>query len=263
VSRPLVALLTDFGTGGPYVAAMKGVMLGICRDLDFLDISHEVRPHDIIGAGAILMATVPYLPAGTVIVAVVDPGVGTARRALAARAGGHVFVGPDNGVLAPVLDALGPDELVSIENPRFARPSTATTFEGRDRFGPAAAWIACGTALGEFGPPVAVFTRERRPEPRAAENTLEGEVVWVDRFGNLVTNISRSAWLREAAGRSGDVLAGGRSAGSLLRTYAEAAPGALCPVFGSTDQLEVAVREGSAAETLGLGPGAPVTVVWR
>ncbi|MDO8835803.1 MAG: SAM-dependent chlorinase/fluorinase [Vicinamibacterales bacterium] len=260
--RRIVALLTDFGTAGPYVAAMKGAVLSVCQDIDLLDITHEVTPHDIAGGAAVLAAATPYLPRGTIVVAVVDPGVGAGRHALAAESGGYVLLGPDNGLLAPLFDLWGVETLVSIEEPRFARGAVSATFEGRDRFGPAAAWIAAGTAVAELGPPLSRYRPLNGPPLRAEPRALSGSVVWVDRFGNLVTNISRRAWLGEGRGRAGVVSIAGACVGEPVRTYADLAAGAAGALFGSPDQLEIAVREGSAAERFRAGPGAGVEVVW-
>ena len=204
----------------------------------------------------------PYLPRGTIVVAVVDPGVGAGRHALAAEAGGYVLLGPDNGLLAPLLDLWGVETLVSIDEPRFARASVSATFEGRDRFGPAAAWIAAGTAVIDLGSPLTHYVPLDRPQPCGDGRVLTGFVVWVDRFGNLVTNISRSVWLRESRGRAGVVWVSGERVGAPVRTYADLAAGTPGVLFGSTDQLEIAVREGHAANRFRAAPGAAVEVVW-
>jgi hypothetical protein len=260
--RRVIALLTDFGTAGPYVAAMKGAILNVCPEVDLVDITHEIAPHDIAGGAAILAAAVPYFPPGTIVVAVVDPGVGSGRQALAAETGGYVLLGPDNGLLAPLLDEWGVATLVSIEEARFARAAVSATFEGRDRFGPAAGWIAAGTGVADLGPPVSHYAPTDRPGPRGEGRALTGSVVWVDRFGNLVTDISRSTWMRESQGRGGSVWVAGTCVGEPVRTYGDLAAGAPGALFGSTEQLEIAVREGRAADRFGASPGAVVKVVW-
>jgi S-adenosylmethionine hydrolase len=261
--RRIVALLTDFGTAGPYVAAMKGAILSVCPDVDLLDVTHEAPPHNVAGGAAVLEAAVPYLPRGTIVVAVVDPGVGTGRHSLAAESGGYVLLGPDNGLLAPLLDLWGVETLVSIDEPRFARAAVSATFEGRDRFAPAAGWIAAGTAVSDLGPPLPGYLPLDRPQPCGVDGrVLTGSVVWVDRFGNLVTNISRGVWLRESQGRTGVVWVSGDCVGAPVRTYADLAAGTPGVLFGSTDRLEIAVREGHAAQRFGAVPGAVVEVVW-
>src|SRR4051794_11415545 len=136
MSRPVIALLTDFGLRDHYTGTMKGVALGICRDITFVDITHDIPPHDVVTAGLELAAAYRYFPAGTIFLVVVDPGVGSARRAIAAEAGGYQFVAPDNGVLSVVFDGLPPERIVELTNDRYARPSQSRTFEGRDRFAP-------------------------------------------------------------------------------------------------------------------------------
>src|SRR5436190_6165306 len=151
-ARPVLALLTDFGTRDPYVGAMKGAALSVCADATLVDLTHEVAAHDVAEAARHLAAAAPYFPPGSAFVVIVDPGVGSARRALAASAGGHWFVGPDNGVLTPVLGAGA--AIVEITSPRYMRAAVSRTFEGRDRFAPAAAWLLRGVPLDALGPPV-------------------------------------------------------------------------------------------------------------
>jgi hypothetical protein len=268
-TRPIIALLTDFGTRDHYVGAMKGVALGICPEAAIVDITHEVAPQDILGGALELAAVVPAFPQHTIFVAVVDPGVGTARRALAARAAGHTFIGPDNGLLSLALDAalersapgLGAGaahEAVAIENPQFARLPISRTFEGRDRFMPAAAWLAAGADFGALGPAVADWQRLRLPEPEVRGGAVTGEVLRTDRFGNLMTNI-KAAHIA-AIDRGGVFVEIERSTLPLVGTYADAGAGDLCALIGSAGYLEVAVNGGSAAESLGVGTGAPVHV---
>src|SRR5262245_43592254 len=144
MSRPVIALLTDFGTRDHYVGTMKGVMLGICPDAALVDITHEIPPHDVLAGALELAAAFRYLPAGTIFLAVVDPGVGSMRRGIAIEAGDYKLVSPDNGVLTPLLDEFNPKRVVELSERRYARPTVSRTFEGRDRFGPAAAWLGKG-----------------------------------------------------------------------------------------------------------------------
>src|SRR5690349_7405576 len=144
MARPIVALLTDFGTRDHYVGTMKGVMLGICAELSCVDITHDVPPHDVLAGALELAAAYRYFPVGTIFLVVVDPGVGSARRGLAAEAGDYRFVAPDNGVLTPVLDQHQPRRIVELTERRYARATVSRTFEGRDRLAPAAAWMAKG-----------------------------------------------------------------------------------------------------------------------
>jgi len=189
MARPVIALLTDFGTRDHYAGTMKGVALGICPDATLVDISHEIAPHDVLSGALELAASYKYFPPGTIFLAVVDPGVGSTRRALAADAGGYRFVAPDNGVLTLVFKEAPPKRVVEITERRYARPTVSRTFEGRDRFAPAAAWLAKGIDLSGLGRALTSWHALAVPEPALAEDRIVGEVLRVDRFGNLVTNV--------------------------------------------------------------------------
>ncbi len=253
--RPVLALLTDFGTRDHYVASMKAVILGIARDAAIVDITHEVPRQDVLAGALELEACVDAFPADTVFVAVVDPGVGSTRRAIAAEAGGWRFVGPDNGVLSLAIDRAGQARAVELADPRYARHVVSRTFEGRDRFAPAAAWLARGTALDALGPPVELWTHVPVPAVRRDGDLLEGEVVRVDRFGNLITNVPADAVQPPPA----HLFVEGLDV-PCVDTYAAAAAGALCALVGSSGRFEIAINGGSAAERLGLGRGARVAV---
>jgi S-adenosyl-L-methionine hydrolase (adenosine-forming) len=261
--RPVVALLTDFGVRDHYAGTMKGVVLGICPEASLVDISHDVPPHDVLSASLELSASYKFFPPGTIFLVVVDPGVGSPRRPLAAEAGDYRFVAPDNGVLSAVFKETPPKRVVELTERRFARPTVSRTFEGRDRFAPAAAWLAKGTELKALGRLVGDYVRLPIPDPVVTDRDVRGEVLRVDRFGNLITNIDRKTF--ERLGRPGDVVfeirAGEHLVGRLVTTYAEIAPGEVCCVFGSTDHLEIAANSASAADTLHLGRGAAVSAI--
>ena len=256
--RPVIALLTDFGLRDHYVAAMKGVILGIAPDVTLVDITHQIAPQDVLSAALELAACYRDFPPGSIFLVVVDPGVGTSRRPIGASAGGWVFVAPDNGVLAPVLEREGAPTVVELADGCRARPEISRTFEGRDRFAPAAAWLARGTALRELGPPVATFARLDVPQPRIRERVVVGEIVKVDRFGNLISNIDRR--LLDTVSRTGTpvIRAGGHDVPHFVRTYAEAPRGAVCALVGSGGFVEIAANGGSAARLLDLGRGARI-----
>jgi S-adenosyl-L-methionine hydrolase (adenosine-forming) len=258
MARPVIALLTDFGLRDHYVAAMKAVMLGICPEVTFLDISHDIAAQDIVGGALELEAVVRYLPAGTVVLGVVDPGVGSERRGVVIESGSLRFVGPDNGLFTLATDVLGGANAVALERVRFARERVSRTFEGRDRFAPAAAWLATGTPVFEMGRAIADLVRLAIDEPVTDANRIDGAVLRVDYFGNLVTNISDAALRSLDGGVSIDVA--GATIDGMSATYAEAAPGALCAVIGSTDRLEISVSGGSAAAVLGASRGTAVQV---
>jgi len=258
--RPLIALLTDFGLRDHYVGTMKGVALGVCPDLTFVDISHDVPAHDVTAAAFELAASYRFFPPGTIFLVVVDPGVGTTRRAIAAEASSYRFVGPDNGVFSIVLDEIRPRRVIELTNPKYARPAISRTFEGRDRFAPAAAWLATGLDITTLGGDAGQIVTLDIPRPAITAEAIDGQVVRVDRFGNLITNINRAQC--EQLGENGGLLIriGLREVGGIVSTYGDAGPGDLCALVGSSDHLEIAVRGANAAMLLGVGRGAAVHV---
>ena len=262
MAKPVIALLSDFGTRDHYAGTMKGVALGICPDITFVDISHHVPPHDVVAGALELAAAYKYFPAGTIFLVVVDPGVWSMRRGIAAEAGDYRFVAPDNGVLTAVFDEHPPKRVVELSERRYARPTVSRTFEGRDRFAPAAAWLAKGIELVALGRPAANIHRLELPHPSLDGDRIAGQVLRVDRFGNLITNIDRRTFDR-LAGAPIEIQIGGRVVSKVVSAYADAAAGELCALFGSTDHLEIAANGANAATELDLGRGAPVHVVRR
>lgn len=255
----IITLTTDFGTADGYVGAMKGVILSLASDVTLVDISHDVPPQDV-RHGAHLLATVaPYFPVGTVHVAVIDPGVGSARRGIALQTSRATFVGPDNGLFTPFVRQRV--ACVALTNPAAHRYPVSPTFHGRDIFAPVAAHLANGLSLAELGSPVEDPLALPEPGPqRLPGGRLRAQVVYVDRFGNLVTNVRLQEWTGEGVGPSRIRVVIDDMALDVRRTYADVEPGALLALVGSSGYLEVAVREGSAAERLGLGVGATVEV---
>ena len=258
--RPVIALLSDFGSRDHYVGTMKGVILGICPDATLVDISHDIPPHDVMEGALQLSACARYFPAGTIFVAVVDPGVGSRRRGIAVDTGDYRFVGPDNGLFTQILAELPLKKAVELTERRYGRPTVSRTFEGRDRFAPAAAWLAKGIQLPALGRAAADLHRLEIPIAEIGETSINGAVLRIDRFGNLVTNVDRKVFERFASGRQVQVSVGGRSVERLVATYAEIPAGEVCALFGSTDHLEVAANSGSAADRLGLDRGALVEI---
>jgi S-adenosyl-L-methionine hydrolase (adenosine-forming) len=259
MGRPVIALLTDFGTSNHYAGTMKGVVLGICPDVTLVDIGHDLPAHDVMAGALELAACYRYFPPATIFLVVVDPGVGSTRRAVAAETADFRFVGPDNGVLSLALKESPPRKVVELTERKYARPTISRTFEGRDRFAPAAAWLAKGVALASLGRPLADYLRLDLPDPLITDAGVSGVVISVDRFGNAITNIDRRSFERAAAGRV-RIVAGAHEIGRVVATYAEAGTGEPCALFGSTDHLEVAIAGGNAAERLGLARGAPIRV---
>jgi S-adenosylmethionine hydrolase len=242
----IITLLTDFGVADAYVAEVKGVLLSHVPDVTLVDVTHHVPPGDVRAAQFLFSRAWHRFPPGTVHLVVVDPGVGTGRRALAAEAAGHAFVAPDNGLLTGLPDDA---RFVSLPIP----PAAAPTFHARDVFGPAAARLALGTPVDELGDALDDILRAPLPEPREDGVALLGEVLYVDRFGTLVSNIP--AELVEPGVR---ISVDGTDVGSLRRTYGDVDPGLLVAYEGSSGEVEIAVRGGSAARLLGVGVGAQV-----
>src|SRR5438309_2842080 len=263
MARPVLALLTDFGTRDHYAGTMKAVALGICPDATLVDISHEVPPHDVLAGALELAACYRYFPAGAIFLVVVDPGVGSSRRGIAADAGDFKFVAPDNGVLTMVLDETPPRKVVELTERRYARPTVSRTFEGRDRFAPAAAWLAKGIELSALGRPAGAIHRVEIPQPAASPGELTGEVLRVDRFGNLITNIDRRTFDKLAHDGTLEIRIGAHQVSRVVSTYADAGPGEICALFGSTDHLEIAANGRSAAGELAVDRGASVHVARR
>lgn len=261
MARPVIALLTDFGSRDHYAGVMKGVILGICADVTLVDVSHDLPPHDIAFAAHELAATYRFFPVGTIFLVVVDPGVGTARRGLAAEAGDRKFVAPDNGVLTAVFHETPPKRVVELTERRYARPTMSRTFEGRDRFAPAVGWLAKGTHLEAFGRAVSDYHLLDLSPPVLEDGVLRGRVIRVDRFGNVVTNIDRRSYEKLAGSQAGvQVTVKGQAIARLVSTYADIAPGEVGALFGSTDQLECSAQATSAAERLGVAVGDPVAL---
>ena len=252
----IVTLTTDFGSRDPWVGIVKGVILARCPTARLVDLTHEVSAQDVLEGMLVLAAAVPYFPPGTVHLAVVDPGVGSERRPLAVEAGGQRFVGPDNGLLSVAYDQPG-WRAVRLTAPAHQLTPLSRTFHGRDVFAPAAAALAGGIALEALGPRVDDPRRLEPPRARRDGPATTGEVVRVDRFGNLLTSITAA----DVTAVAGPVVVevGGQRV-PLVDAYAAVAPGQAAGIVGSEDRLEVFVRDGSAAVALGLGRGAVVRV---
>src|SRR4030095_14400209 len=196
MARPVIALLTDFGIRDHYAGTMKGVVLGICPDAALVDITHDIPAHDVRSGALELSASYKYFPPGTVFLVVVDPGVGSVRRGIAVESGDFRFVAPDNGVLPAVLDEHPQPRGVELSDRRYARPTVSRTFEGRDRFAPAAAHLAKGIDLHALGRQAGTIHRRDIPKVAADADRIAGEVLREDRFGNLITNIDRKTFDR-------------------------------------------------------------------
>ena len=258
--RKLVTLTTDFGTRDAYVAQMKGVLYAQGpSDLALVDLTHEIAPQQVLEAALFVRAALPRFPPGTIHVVVVDPGVGSARRALLCECAGQFLLGPDNGVLA----LAGELRAVALRPELFVVGELSATFHGRDVFAPAAARLALGALPEQLGDVVEQIERITWPKAEVRSSELRGQVLHVDRFGNLISNISReelSAWLAPSEWSRVRVRVGASAALPIVRVYADAAVGGVVALFGSGELLEVAVTKGSAARELAVGIGAELIV---
>lgn len=260
-TRSLV-LLSDFGAQDPYVGIVKSVMMGIAPRAPQIDLTHHVPPQDVAAGGFVLAAALPYFPNDTVVWAVVDPGVGSARRAIALEAT-HTdrrltFIAPDNGLLTECLAQLDDAVATHLNDPTFHLPNPGNTFHGRDVFGPAAAHVAAGISPRALGTPIDVTDLEQLDVPRATRHPdgIHGCVRWIDRFGDAITNIPAEL----VGAGAGPVYVGGERIDHLSATFGSVAEGQLVAYVGSWGTLEIAVRGGDAARRLGLRTGAEVVV---
>jgi hypothetical protein len=255
----LITLTTDFGTGDPYVAELKGVLYSEGPPgLTLVDLSHELPPFDVHAAAMFVRAALPRFPSGTIHLVVVDPGVGSERRALVIEREGALMVGPDNGLFSYLFD--GREKVYLIERGRLGTRAVASTFHGRDLFAPVVARLACGAEPASFGPQVDTFERIGLPMVDITGDSLHGRVILVDHFGNLITNIARQT-LRSFAGEAPvQVAIAERAISGVVDHYAQVERRALLALIGSSGFLEIAAREDSAAAQLDVGVGQSVRV---
>jgi S-adenosylmethionine hydrolase len=248
----IVALLTDYGTKDQYAGSLRGAVLAACPDAQVVDITHDVSAHAIREAAFVLRATVPVFPAGTAFVAVVDPGVGTKRRGLAVRAGGYHFVGPDNGILSLILSDHPDAEVRELTNAGLFRPNVSSTFHGRDIFGPVAGALVRGTAFEDVGPKIDDAFRFEFPKPKPAGDAIEGQVIYIDTYGNLVSTIGGEHWKAFVDAVGGDltemVAEINRVIVPVVTTFGDVPEDEACAYAGSTGRIEIAVNRGSAAK---------------
>lgn len=261
---PPIALLTDFGTKDGNVGVMKGVILNIYPDAKIIDISHNIRPQNIREAALILTRTYPYFPKQTVFVIVVDPGVGTERRPIAVEVNGYRFVLPDNGIITPLLEeadkANQPYTIIHLNNAQYWLKNISNVFHGRDIFAPIGAYLARGKNFSDLGIRINDPVKVQFPEPALTPNGLLGEVIHIDHFGNISTNILK----KHLHGRAElTVLIRGQKIPGLFKTFGEQPPGELIALLGSTDYLIISEVNGSAAARIQAEPGDPVKVVFR
>lgn len=255
----VITLLTDFGTRDAYVGVMKGVMLGICPSARFVDLTHEVPPQAVLVGALVLRSSVEHFPPGAIHLAIVDPGVGSSRRAVAVVTERAIFVGPDNGLLYPAATRLGIVEVRRLEREEYLIHPVSQTFHGRDLFAPVAAHLASGVSPQDLGPVQPELEPLPVPEPWLEGGELRGEVIYADHFGNLITNISVGA-LVGFPRRGLSVSIGQMRISEIVPAYASVPEGSPLAIIGSWNLLEIAVRNGNAAERLGASTGSAVVV---
>ena len=267
----IITITTDFGTEDAYVPAMKGTMLSIAPNARLVDVTHEIAPQDVMESAFVLQTARPFFPSGSIHLVVVDPGVGTDRRAVALRAGEHWYVGPDNGLFPLALNDTAPDAIVELDDPDAWRTSSpSTTFHGRDIFAPAAAHLAAGRPLKTLGSRIDELESLQWGRPTVSGETVEGRVVHVDHFGNCITNIRRST-IADAlnlddvsldALPSMKAYVGTTVLEDVRPTYGAVAEGTPLLLFGSTGFLEVGVNGGNAADLLNIRKGDSIKVTF-
>jgi S-adenosylmethionine hydrolase len=261
--HPIITLTTDFGEESPYVAAMKGVILGVNPEARLLDLCHQIRPQDIRHAAFFLAEAVPYFPSDTVHVVVVDPGVGSERALLYVEVGGQRLLAPDNGCWTWLTrNKTAPTRVIRLAEARFWRQPVSATFHGREILAPVAGHLSRGVEPTELGPQVSEWVSLESPEPSLGKKMARGEVVFADHFGNLITNIPAEA----ISGEPGILKVGKkkfRRGFRWVRTYADAKPGTLVALISSGGTMEVAIVQGNAAKKLRAGFGTPIAIGWR
>jgi S-adenosylmethionine hydrolase len=258
----MITLSTDFGTGSPYVAAMKGVILGINPAVRLVDVSHEIWPQDVRYGAIVLAEATPWFPAGTIHIGVVDPGVGTSRRLVYAKIGDQQYLAPDNGLLSLLAKRNRPTRIVELVNSEHWLPAVSNTFHGRDILAPVAAQLSLGLEPERLGPTKAELQTFDWPLPRREGHRLVGAVEWIDRFGNLVTNIPSDMLTEARQTPSIKVTCSKCVVTKLSATYGDCHRGEVVALVGSSGRLEIAVVEGNAAQTIDTKVGAEVIVEW-
>lgn len=262
MADPILTLTTDFGSGSHYVAAAKGVILALNPDVRIIDLSHDIPAQDLSQAAFFLASALPYFPPEALHVVVVDPGVGGKRAILYVELGNLRLLAPDNGCWTWLLErGRRRPRVIRVSEPRYWRSKVSSTFHGRDIFAPVAANLSLGLDPRELGPIINDWVRLDRPASRQHANGVAGEVIYVDHFGNLITNIPGETLTLDD--RPKRIRVGGTEVSAVVRTYSEADPGTLVALVSSVDWLEVALTQGNAAQKLAASIGTPVTIDWQ
>jgi S-adenosylmethionine hydrolase len=263
MKNPVIALLTDFGEQDFFVGSLKGVIATINPSVPMVDITHNVPSFDILAGSFILYAVYSYYPSGTIFLAVVDPGVGTERKILLVESEDYFFIAPDNGVLSLALETENPKTLIDVKNTKYFLPVTSSTFEGRDKMAPAAAWLSKGIAPSEFGSAVSDYVKLDVEKPRNEKEVVLGQILYVDKFGNLITNIPNKdvhRLARETKEKRMICRVGDKEVARFEPSYSFVDKDELFFLSGSLGLIEIAVREASARERLAARPGDPIRI---
>lgn len=262
--RPIITLTTDFGLNDHFVGTIKGVLLGINPEAEVVDICHSVQAFDVLDGALTIAEAYSYFPVGTVHVVVIDPGVGTARRPLIVGTERHHFVAPDNGVLSLVYAREERLHVYHVTGEHYFQQPVSNTFHARDVFAPVAAYLSKGVDTGKFGEEVTDYVRFNAPRPKPVdEHTLRGVVLKVDRFGNLITNLTPqdAPMLFAEQPAPFKIVIGKREITEIKSVYAEGAPGEVFGILGSMGYLEIATNRGAASQVVGVGKGSEVNLV--
>ncbi|MGD9014564.1 MAG: SAM-dependent chlorinase/fluorinase [Candidatus Omnitrophota bacterium] len=258
----IITLLTDFGLGDNFAGVIKGVILRINPKVEIIDISHNINPGDIFQAAFLLKSSYHYFPPGTIHLVVVDPGVGSKRKAIIAKSKNYYFIGPDNGVLSLALEA--EEKVINqvcINNQRFFLRPVSSTFHGRDIFAPVAAYLSRGMNIAGFGTPQKGYQRLMFPSVRIKGNTLQGEIIYIDRFGNLISNIKQADFIRFVGRRNFRISLKHKLFDQLSRSYLAVKKNKPLAIFGSFGNLEISVSLGNARDYFKARKGQPVKVI--
>ena len=257
----IITLLTDFGLTDPYVAMMKGVILSVNPEARLVDISHHIRTGSILQASSLIHETFPFFPEGTVHTVVVDPGVGSDRRLIGLEAGGHFFVGPDNGIFWPMIEDHKDAEIIHLTQNKYFLPHITQTFHGREVFAPVAAHLSLGNDLEQMGPVIKDPVRLTPPMPHKKDEILYGQVMRVDNFGNLITNIGRKNLEKYLGELKPIINIGCLELKKLDKIYSDTEKGEPLALINSSDLLEIAINLGRASEYIGVETGEIIGTV--
>lgn len=257
---PIISLLTDFGKEDNFVGVMKAVILNINPRAKIIDLCHQVIPQNIPQAAFLLQNSFKYFPKGTVHVVVVDPGVGSSRRKILVKTENYYFVGPDNGVLSLSLRGEKVRRIINLTNDKYFLKPVSDTFHGRDVFAPVAAHLSLGRAIDDFGKRIKDIKRFSLPEPKRSKNKLQGEVIYIDHFGNLITNITKEAFIDFVKHRGFKIHIAGQEINKISRSYQAGKKGWPLAIFDSFGNLEIAVAQDSAEKVLSIGQGAVIQI---